>query len=274
MTKLNKKIVGIVMLAIFIFAGGAVFAQTDGFEDPGMLPDHPLYFMKRGVESVGTFFRFSDEAKADRYLGLAEKRISEANALTEKGNSELVERTLERYQEQMNKGIERAERAKERGRDMDEVLERVSEATVKHQEVLTGVYEKVPEEDREGIQRAMEASEEGGRRALNSVSEEKREEARERVNQKRREVEERLENLPQGNRPVPETPQGEGDGMVDEEFLETPGEEDVNGQPEDIENLQQEEHEEVPELMNEEGGEEVDEGVDEGRDNAPETPGR
>ena len=252
MSFINKKLVGIVMLAVFLFAGSAVFAQTDGLEDPGMLPDHPLYFMKRGAESVGTFFRFGDEAKANRYLELSEKRISEAKALSEKDNEELTEKALERYQDQMNKGLERAEKAKEKGRDMDEVLERVSEATVRHQEVLAGVYEKVPEEAREGIQRAMEASEEGGRRALNSVSEEKREEARERVNQKRQEVEERLEGLREEGRPVPELPQQRGP-----EDIETP----EDGVP--VEDMEMPE-DEAP----------VEDPMEEGQDRAPETPGR
>ncbi|MGM0439459.1 MAG: DUF5667 domain-containing protein, partial [Patescibacteria group bacterium] len=143
MFKLNKKIVGIIMLAIFLFAGSVAFAQTEDLPDPGMLPDHPLYFVKRGAESVGTFFSFGDEAKANRHLELSEKRLAEIKALAEKEDgSELAEKVLERYQEQMDKAIERAEKAKEKGKDTDEVMERVSETNSRHQEALTDVYEK------------------------------------------------------------------------------------------------------------------------------------
>lgn len=205
MIKLNKKIIGIVMLAIFLFAGGTAFAQTEDLPDPGMLPDHPLYFMKRGIESVGTFFCFGNEAKANRYLELSEKRLSEIKALTGKEeNSELTKKVLERYKEQMNKALEKAEKAKEKGRDMDEMLGRFSEASSKHQKTLAEVYEKVPEEAREGIQRAMEAGLERNEKAVNAISEENREEAREMVREKRQEINERLDGLRKEGKSVPE----------------------------------------------------------------------
>ena len=270
MSFINKKLVGIIMLAVFLFAGSAVFAQTNSLEDPGMLPDHPLYFMKRGAESVGTFFRFGDEAKANRYLELAEKRISEANALAEGGNPELAESVLERYRNQMEKGLERAERAKEKGRDMDQVLERVSEASLKHQEVLAGIYERAPEQAREGIQRAMEASQAGGERALNSVSEERREAARENIRQKREEVEGRLEGLRQEGRPVPELPQQE----IPED-VETPEDEDPIEEGQD---RGQQGQDRTPEAINgeeyEEDEEEVDPEVDGQSDEIPQNQGR
>ncbi len=282
MSLINKKLVGIVMLAIFLFAGSVAFAQTEYLSDPGMLPDHPLYFMKRGAESVGTFFRFGDEAKANRYLRLSEKRLSEANALSEKENVGLTERTLERYQDQMNKGLERAEKAKERGRDMDEVLERVSEATLRHQEALAGVYGRVPEEAREGIQRAMEASQTGGERALNAVSEERREVARENVRKKRQEVEERLEGLRQEGRSVPGLYQDEEDAAdqtpeIPEtpEDLEIPIEEDIMEQPEETENFQQGREERAPEIINrEKDEEEIEKEAERRPDNVPESSGR
>jgi len=176
--------------------------------DPGMLPDHPLYFLKSWSEGIGNLFTFGEENKAERFLNLSEKRIAEANALFEKGNLEVAEKTLQKYEEQLEKSLERSQRAKEKGINIDQLSERVSEATLKHQDVLLDNYEKVPEEARQGIERAMEGSRRGHERALEAVSEERREEAKERVKQQKGEVEERMEGLRKRGIPVPEEERG------------------------------------------------------------------
>ena len=182
-----KKILITILLGVFLLAG-TVLAEVNNLPDPGMLPDHPLYFLKNWGEAIGTFFAFGDISKAERHLFLAEKRVAEAVALVEKGKPEIAERALEKHQEQLNRALGKAEQAKQKGLDADEVLAKVSEATLTHQAVLIEVYEKVPEQARPAIERAMEASMRGHQEALEALTEQKREQIREQVEIKRQEA--------------------------------------------------------------------------------------
>jgi len=213
---MTKKLLITALIIPLLFAG-VVFSQSNDLPEPGMLPDHPLYFLKSGAESVGTFFTFGEDNKAERFLNLSERRISEARALVEKGKGDMSEKVMERYENQLNNAIQRAERAKERGMDMDELLEKISERTLKHQEVLADVYERVPEESREGIERAMENSMRGHREALEAVSQERREEVMERMESKREEARQRMNEARERGVPVPDIPARESDDEEAEE---------------------------------------------------------
>ena len=200
-----KKLLFVPLLAIFLFAGVAQ-AQTNDLPEPGMLPDSPFYFLKSWSEGIGTFFTFGDEAKAERFLNLSEKRLAEANALAVKGKPEIAEKAIGRYQEQLSRALSKAEEAKAKGLDTDEVLAKVSEATLKHQAVLADVYERVPEQAKSAIERAMQAGMRGHEEALKAVSGEKREEVMQNVEEKRQEVEQRLEGLRDKGIPIPTIP--------------------------------------------------------------------
>lgn len=197
-----KKLLPITLLAVFIL-GGTVLAQENDLPDPGMLPDHPLYFIKNWGEKIGTFFVFGDIAKADRYLFLAEIRIAEAKALAEKGKPEITERALERHEEQLNRALGKAEQAKQKGLDADEVLAKISEATLRHQDVLYGVYLEVPEQAQPAIERAMAVSMRGHEEAYKALTEQKREEIREEVETRRHEAIKRAE---EARKKAPEIP--------------------------------------------------------------------
>ena len=197
-----KKIFIVPILMMFLLVGVAQ-AQTSDLPKPGMLPDSSFYFLKSWKEGIGTFFTFGDLKKAERFLNLSEKRLAEAEALADKNKSEMAERAVERYQEQLNLALAKAEEAKAEGLDADEDLAKVSEATLKHQAVLAEVYEKVPEQAKEAIQQAMEAGMREHEEALEAVSGQKQEEIRQELEQKKQETEQRLEEIKQR---IPQTP--------------------------------------------------------------------
>lgn len=193
------------ILGVFLFAGAAQ-AQTHDLPDPGMLPDSPVYFLKSMSEGIGTFFTFGDAAKAERFLELSEKRLAEARALADRGKPEAAERAIERYEEQLERALLRAEEARAKGQDTDEVLARMSKATLRHQAVLAEVHEKVPEQARPAIQRAMHAGMRGHEEAMAGVSREKREEVLRDDEGTRRDAHQRLEELRARGVPVPAVP--------------------------------------------------------------------
>jgi len=167
-----KKISLVITLVFLCSIGVGVVAQTTTLPDPGMTPDHPLYFIEKIVEGIGDFFTFGDLKKAERYATLATERLAEAKAVAEKGKHELVEKTLARYEKQLNKSINRAKKAQAKPDKADkaaEILTKVGEATSKHLEVLAEVYDKVPEQAKAGIENAMGASVKGHEKAVEAL---------------------------------------------------------------------------------------------------------
>lgn len=193
----------IILLGAFLFSG-IVLAQNNNLPDPGRLPGHPLYFLEKWGESIGTFFTFDDMAKTERHLFLAEKRIAEVKALAEKGRSDFAERTLEQYRRQLNQALDRAEKAKKKGLDTDEVLVKISDATFKHNLVLVEVYKKIPEKAKPAVQKAMEQSIDGHQRAFGALTEQKREQVKEDIETRKREAFQKAESVGTGGELVPE----------------------------------------------------------------------
>ena len=201
-----KKFLLVPFLVMFLFAGVAQAQTTNDLPEPGLLPNSSFYFLKSLSEDIGTFFTFGDVARAERFLNLSEKRLAEANALVAKGKTEIAEKAIGRYQEHLNSALTKAEEAKAKGLDAEEVLAKVAEATLKHQAVLADVYERVPEQAKSAIQRAMQVGMAGHEEALKAVSGQKREEVMEKIKQRRQEVEQKLEGLRDRGIPIPTIP--------------------------------------------------------------------
>jgi|GEM_PF-382315 len=164
------KITSLLITLIFLFSVGiGVLAQETELPDPGLTPDSPFYFLETIVEEIGTFFTFGDLKKAERYAVLAAERLAEARALVDKDKPELAEKTLARYQTQLEKSMERAEKAQTRGKSTEEVMTRAGQATSKHLDVLAEVYEKVPDQTKPAIERAMEVSMRGHEKAVEAL---------------------------------------------------------------------------------------------------------
>ncbi len=207
-----KKLLLVPILAIFLFAG-VTQAQTNDLPGPGMLPDSPLYFLKSLTENIGTFFTLGDTAKAERYLNLSERRLAEARSLIAKDRADLAEEAIKRYEKQVNRALERTNEARKRGINTDEVLVRVSEATLKHQAVLADVYERVPEQARAGIEQAMQAGMHRHEESLRAISEENREAIMENVREKSQELRAIHEKLRERGVPIPAMPNQENNNQ-------------------------------------------------------------
>ncbi len=183
MNDVKKKIyisVFSLLLVELVFGVVPVKAQTEAELPPaGLTPASPFYFIERFFEGVGTFFTFGDVNKAERYAKLAAERIAEAKAVVDKGKPEAAEIALNRYQDQLEKALTKAEQAQVKGKSVTEVTEIVSQTTAKHLAVLEEVLERVPEQAKLAILRAREVSKTGQIKALESLSKEKPERAAE-----------------------------------------------------------------------------------------------
>ncbi len=135
----------------------------------------PVWILEQSVEAVGTLFssRSATIARAERFLALADERLAEAQALLDRDSIEEAEATLDRYEDQLDRAVGEAEAAEAGGEADGDMPARAADATLKHLEVLAGVYERVPVQAKPAIARAMVASRHGHDEALRAISDEK-----------------------------------------------------------------------------------------------------
>lgn len=111
---------------------------------PGILPDHPLYFIKMVRDRILLMVTGEPLAKAERLLLYADKRLGAAKALAEGNKPTLAVTTLTKAEKYLEQAVTEAVKAKEAGKDTGELMERLWRATAKHREVIEGLMAKIP----------------------------------------------------------------------------------------------------------------------------------
>jgi len=111
------------------------------------------------------------EKSAELCFRFAERRLNKAGEKIRENKTEEAEELVEEYRKMVNKSLEMQEKAKNAGKDVTDVSELVSEATATHLEILQEVYEKVPEQAKSAIERAMEVSVRGHEESVRSLKE-------------------------------------------------------------------------------------------------------
>lgn len=168
------KYIAIIVLTVAVVVPSVAFAQdattsdaTSSLSDTSRVtitPASPFFFLKRAFENVGTFFTFGNEAKTQRYLALAERRLAEAEQLAKEGD-ERAQEAVALYEAQLERARLRVENAGE------ETLERVTSATSNHISVLERVREQVGEPARDVIDRNIDRAKEQQEELLSRLEE-------------------------------------------------------------------------------------------------------
>ncbi|MCK5027284.1 MAG: hypothetical protein KAS07_02615 [Candidatus Pacebacteria bacterium] len=173
----------IISLLLFSFATGVLAQETKpsdadlpatALAEAGLTPDSVFYFLETITEGIGNLFTFGDVKKAERYASLADERLAEVQVMAEKGEPELAEKTLARYEKQLNNSIARAEKARSKDQSSEKVIEimsKVGKVTHVHLDILAEVYEKVPEQAKPAVEKAMKTSLKGHEKAVEVLKE-------------------------------------------------------------------------------------------------------
>jgi len=195
MAKVNEK--GFAPLTILgILALVGVGAVGTAAASDGARPGDALYSIDQATENVRLAFAGSSEAKARMQSGLALERLEEAQSLVnEAGRTAHLEEALTKAQTHLANAQTKAEEAQAQGKDVDEVLALLAENSLRLQENLADVYERVPEQAKPAIERAMEASQKGFTEAANAVSGQKRQELLNGSSQRLERVRERVQEM-------------------------------------------------------------------------------
>jgi len=188
-----KKILSILLSIPLLFSASVVLAhegeatdattealeqETEGITStlpsPGITPDSPFYFLDTLGENIGLFFARSDDIKAKKAFSYAEEKLAEAKDMADKGKEKAADNATKRYDGYVSKATENLDKAKAAGKDVDELAAKVAEATLKHEAVLAGVYDKLlangNETAAEAVKKAMENSLNGHDKALQAIT--------------------------------------------------------------------------------------------------------
>ncbi len=160
-----KQFTTLLILSLMFLSPVSALAETNA----GVGPSNFFYIFDTTFEKVGLFFTFDSEKKAQKALVYAEERLAEAEESANENNSKSVEKAMSGYEKQISLATEKSKELKDEEK-AEKLLNTVSESTAKHQEVLSGVLEKVPDEAKEAILKAIEISKKGQEKALQEIT--------------------------------------------------------------------------------------------------------
>lgn len=113
---------------------------------PGpILPGHILYSVKMVRDRIWLWLTVDPLKKAEVLLLFADKRLGAGKALIEAGKEELGASTLTKAEKYLELAVKQEKIAREKGKDTQALLERLSKASLKHEEVLLEIKGKVGE---------------------------------------------------------------------------------------------------------------------------------
>jgi len=190
-----KKIILLIILLLLFSFGAKTLAQDTALPSPGFTPDSPFYFFDTLAKRINLFFIFSSEKKAEKAIEYAEERLAEVKAMAEKNKVEATETANQGYQDFLGLANQKTQEAKEEGKEIGNLAILITEKTLKHQEILVEVFERVPEEAKTAIKKAIEVSQRGSEQAVQAVTGTNKEELVQRIEVTKTIAEERIRAL-------------------------------------------------------------------------------
>lgn len=202
---MGKKVFAIVLGVMFVFS--VVSAQSEDLGvSAGTTPDSPFYFLDKLGEWFAVKLVFNPVKKAELKLKHASERLAELKDIEEKGalNDKRMEKIKSSYENLMDETDGDIKNAKQKGKDVAELVKKMEELTARHTAVLEKVLEKVPEQAKAAIEKVLEKSKRGHERAIEAIQKEmeegkiKEEELGEEVREKAEEMKEKKEREKSG----------------------------------------------------------------------------
>jgi hypothetical protein len=162
-----KRSIILSIFAVLLIAPGLAQSQSSNSAvDPGFLPGYPMHTFETAVERAEVRLAGvigGPDLKAKAIANNAQERLAEANALADQNRSEEASRAVEKYGDAMTRSQQIADRG-----DNSELSEQIRNVSGNNVEQLEQVRERVPEQARKGIERAIRNSERNGRANLSN----------------------------------------------------------------------------------------------------------
>ncbi len=161
-----KKALLIVTITTILIAPSFVYADTKA----GITPSSPFYFLDTTFEKIGLIFTFDSGKKVEKALKYAEERLSEAEESVDNNKPKAVEKAIDNYEESILLATEKTKAVKNNA-EAEVLLNKISDSTTQHQEILVIVLNRVSENAKESILKAIEVSKKGYEQAQKQVEE-------------------------------------------------------------------------------------------------------
>jgi hypothetical protein len=127
---------------------------------PGILPDHPLYWLKMIRDRVQLWLITKPLPKAEKFLLYADKRLGAGWALIDGNKKDLGVTVVTKAEKYLERAITIAEGLNESGNETA-FKEKLYKASLKHQEVLLNLIEKVADKDKDLLRQMLIIPEKG-----------------------------------------------------------------------------------------------------------------
>ena len=145
------------VLILFVWVS-SVSAPTAYASEGFIKSSSPFYFLQTLGESVRLFFTFSKDQKIDYLLELTDRRVSELADTASPAVATHYEDTFKQLNELSTQVS-----------DTQVAVDKIKEASLRQQQVLTTVYNKVPDQAKSAIQNAQENSLKHVTRAVEAI---------------------------------------------------------------------------------------------------------
>lgn len=119
-----------------------------GLRRVGLLPTSPFYFLKEWWRGLKIGWIRDPIKKSEAQLQVLSEKLAEAEAIAQKAPKlEVLEKAFDNYASAMDKLKTRIEGLKETSENpnIDKLLDKITEAEIRHSEVLDKILENVPE---------------------------------------------------------------------------------------------------------------------------------
>lgn len=181
---MKKIIFGLsLVFALVIYLNGVVFAQTTPVPTlnvaseagqkvdyllpyPGILPDHPLYFLKMVRDRILDLVIREPSKKTDFLILMADKRLGAGKTLIDYNRVDLGETTIAKGENYLLRAVDTVSQARQNGQNINNLLDKLEKASAKHVEVLLVLQEKVSAPAKEGLSGALKNAQDAYQRVL------------------------------------------------------------------------------------------------------------
>ena len=138
---------------------------------PGILPDHFLYPIKMIRDRIWLFLTTDNYKKAELMLKYADKRVWSASMLVDREKYDLAASTATKAEKYLQQAIEQEKIAREKGEDTKALLETLSQAALKHEEMLVIMKDQVPDSTKAVIESALSYPRDGYEEVMGRLKE-------------------------------------------------------------------------------------------------------
>ncbi|MDP2929996.1 MAG: DUF5667 domain-containing protein [bacterium] len=154
---MKNTFLALILLAVLVSAGAVLAESASPLPSAGATPDSSFYFLKAWKEQIQLFFTFKAENKVKQYLHLTDVRLAEYQKMLEKGKTDIAQKTLEKYQAQLDRATALAEKLQlKKQSEGKDLVNSIQEKIANQVQILQRNIAKAPEAAKKGLNNALD----------------------------------------------------------------------------------------------------------------------